>query len=554
VRIRRASGRLAKWLGLAAVVGVLTGLVVVGFQALVLDVAWEPILAGPPWLAFVTPGLGLLAAWGLVRLTRSRSPGTGEEYIRVFHDRRARLPVRDLGPKLLAGVATLGLGGSMGLEGPALFAGGTVGEAVQRRFAGFFDREEARVMLVAGAAAGIAAVFKAPLTGLVYAMEVPYRDDVARHVLGPALVASATGYIVEAAFRGVDPLIPVVGTGQFSLTELGLAVALGIVVGLVGRSLLMLLRRVERGMAPIRPTGRIALAAAVLALCGMASRALSGAPLALGPGEAAIHAAAVGELAGSALLALLVFKAVATSVTVAAGGVGGLFFPLVVMGAALGGAFGQMVSGSGTLFPLAGMASLLGAAYHTPLAGVSFVAEATGRAAFVVPAFVATAAAYATIGGASISHRQRFRRATPVEQMLDVPITDVATLERATVEPGMRIDDFVRLALEQRYRTFAVVDDAGALLGVVDLDAATVLDPALWPQRTVAGSMRPPVVVGSPGWTAHQGVEVMSAAQVDHLPVVEETGRLVGVVRSSEVVRLGQILEQVRDDPPWRQG
>ncbi|MGH2721223.1 MAG: CBS domain-containing protein, partial [Actinomycetota bacterium] len=143
------------------------------------------------------------------------------------------------------------------------------------------------------------------------------------------------------------------------------------------------------------------------------------------------------------------------------------------------------------------------------------------------------------------------RRATPMERMLDVPIADVATLERATVDPAMRIDDFVRLALEQRYRTFAVVDDTGSFRGVVDLDAATVLDPALWPERTVAGAMRAPVVVGSPGWTAHRGVEAMSAAQVDHLPVVDEAGRLVGVVRSSEVVRLAQILEQVREDPPW---
>ncbi|MGH2690743.1 MAG: chloride channel protein [Actinomycetota bacterium] len=518
-----------------------------------LDLAWEPILAGPSWMVFVTPGLGLLAAAGLLRLTHG-SPGTGEEYIRIYHDRRARVALRDLVPKLLAGAATIGLGGSMGLEGPSLFAGGTVGEVVQRRFGSFFNRDEARVMLVAGAAAGIAAVFKAPLTGLVFAMEVPYRDDVARHVLGPALVASAAGYIVEVTFRGVDPLIPVVGVGHFTLSELGLAVALGIVVGLVGRCLVWLLRRVEQGMSTTRPSVRIAVGAVVLALCGVGSSVLFGAPLALGTGEAAIHAAALGELTATALLALLVFKAVATSVTVAAGGVGGLFFPLVVMGAALGAAFGQTVSGSGTLFPLAGMASLLGAAYHTPLAGVSFVAEATGRAAFVVPAFVATAAAYATIGGASISHRQRGRRVTPLERMLDVPITDVATLDKATVDPGMRLDDFVRHALEQRFRTFVVVDATGACLGVVDLDAATDVDPALWPDRTVGEALRDPPVVGRPEWTAHQGLLAMSGAGVDHLPILEATGRLVGVVRSSEVIRLGRILEQVRSEPPWGQG
>jgi CIC family chloride channel protein len=522
--------------------------VVVAFQYAVLDLAWDRILEGPRWLPVFTPAIGLVLTWLVLRITRARGADTGEDYIRAFHDRRSQLPVRELLPKMLAGVATVGTGGSMGLEGPSLFAGGVVGDAVQRRFPRLFDREEARVMLVAGGAAGIAAVFKAPLTGLVFSMEVPYRDDVARHVLGPALVASASGYLVEATFRGVDPLIPILGGGRFRLRELGLAVVLGLVAGLAARMLVVVLREVGRRMHRVPPVWRLPLAGAVLAGIGALCLELYGAPLALGPGEVAIRAAAVGGLAAWALLTLFVLKAVATSVTVGAGGVGGLFFPLVVMGAALGGTFGRLVAGSGTLFPLAGMAALLGAAYHTPLAGVSFVAEATGKAGFVVPTFVATAAAYATVGGASISHRQRFRRISPVERMFDVPVTDVATLERATVPPTMHVDEFVRQSLERRYRTFAVVDADGVCLGVVDLTTATGLPPETWPDKTVGEIMREPSPVGLPQWTLHQALETMAAAQVDYLPILGPRGRLIGVVRSSEVLRLNAILDQIRTD------
>jgi CIC family chloride channel protein len=301
-------------------------------------------------------------------------------------------------------------------------------------------------------------------------------------------------------------------------------------------------------MRLVPPAWRLPLAGAVLAGIGALSFRLYRAPLALGPGELAIRAAAVGQLAAWALLTLLILKALATAVTVGAGGVGGLFFPLVVMGAALGGAFGRLLAGSGTLFPLAGMASLLGAAYHTPLAGVSFVAEATGRAGFVIPTFVATAAAYATVGGVSISHQQRFRRATPVERMLDVPVTDVATLERATVAPDLRLDAFVRQSLMQRFRTFAVVDPDGVCLGIVNLTTATGLPPEVWPDKTVEEIMREPSPVGLPQWTLHQALETMAAAQVDHLPILGPRGHLIGVVRSSEVLRLNAILDQIRSD------
>ena len=109
--------------------------------------------------------------------------------------------------KLMAGMATIGLGGSMGLEGPSVYAGATVGHSTQGLFGRWLRREETKMLLTAGAAAGIAAVFKTPATGVIFALEAPYRDDVARRALLPALLASASGYLVYVAALGTDPVI-----------------------------------------------------------------------------------------------------------------------------------------------------------------------------------------------------------------------------------------------------------------------------------------------------------------------------------------------------------
>jgi CIC family chloride channel protein len=549
-RLRRSSRRLAIWLVVAAVIGAATGALVAGFQAVVLDVAWAHVQRWPLWALAVAPAVGLILATLVLRAFRLRRPDTAEEYIRVFHDRTARMRLRELPAKLVAGALTIGLGGSMGLEGPSLLSGGTLGDRTQTRYPRWFELEEAKVLLVAGGAAGISAVFKAPLTGLVFAMEVPYRDDIARHVLGPALVASATAYLVEAAARGVGPLVPIVGAGGFDLPDLFRSLALGLLVGLVGRLVVTVIRWVSRSLERLDPVVRLAVAAVVLAAIVLACDAIFGRPLALGPGEEAIDAAAVGGLSLVALLALLGLKLIATSVTAGAGGVGGLFFPLVVMGTALGAAFDRVLSGAhGSLLALVGMASLLGAAYHTPLAGVSFVAEATGRVGFIIPTFVATAAAYATIGSTSISARQRARRAGPIERMLDVPITDVLADAPTAVPEDTTVAAFIDgFALRHRQRAFPVVDDAGRYLGMMDIELAVAVPEAERASTLVNTVVDRTATVGRLTWTVREALEAMNASRSDAFAVVDERGHLVGALTIAEIFELDEILDRLRRD------
>jgi predicted transcriptional regulator len=179
---------------------------------------------------------------------------------------------------------------------------------------------------------------------------------------------------------------------------------------------------------------------------------------------------------------------------------------------------------------------------------VSFVAEATGRAGFIVPTFVATAAAYAAVGGMSISHQQRFRRAGPVERMLEVPVTEVATLERATVRAGETLEEFVRGSLTRRFKSYAVVDGEDRYVGMIELDTVMTIPEEQWPARDVASLARRDHAFGTAEWTVYEAIAAMAAADVDVLPILESSGRLIGLVRTSEVFRLSEVVDHLRSD------
>jgi CIC family chloride channel protein len=181
-------------LALAALTGLVTGVGVAGFEWITRSQVFERLLDTPLPVQASALVLGLATAALVLRFVgRGASPATSDEYIRNFHDRDRQMPLGPVLGRLLAGAATLGSGGALGYEGPSLYLGAGVGTAVQARRPKWFSRADSKVLMVAGAAAGVAAIFKAPATGAIFALEVPYRDDTARHMLLPALVGAATG-------------------------------------------------------------------------------------------------------------------------------------------------------------------------------------------------------------------------------------------------------------------------------------------------------------------------------------------------------------------------
>lgn len=392
----------------SAVVGVITGAVVAAVDHLVVLLVEDVVLtSGLAWQV-VLPGAGLVVAalvlrwWGA-----TATPATSDEFLRAFHDRAYPLGMRPLAARLVASVATLGSGGALGLEGPAMYTGATLGSVFQRRWSRRFPTSDARVLMVAGAAAGVAAVFKAPATGAVFALEVPYRDDLARRMLLPALVASVSGYLTFVAVHGTEPLFRAYGAGEVGTRELVGAVLLGagaaVGAGLFAAALRWAKRLSSRAVVP-----RIAGAAVGLGVLALVGHVVTDEPLTLGPGYHVIDWVAEPSHSVWLLAAVLALRCAATVTTVAGGGVGGLFIPLVVAGSLLGEGVGRIVAPDEiSLFPVLGVAAFLGAGYRVPLAAVMFVSETTGRPGFVVPGVIAAVVADLVMGERSVTPYQR---------------------------------------------------------------------------------------------------------------------------------------------------
>jgi len=536
----------------AAVTGGLTGLGVAGFESITRQGLFDHLHDAPVALRLLAPLVGLaLAALSLRFVAAGAGPATADEYIRNFHETGTRLSLRAMPGRLLASLATLGLGGAMGYEGPAIYLGAGIGSSLQRRFSRFFSREDAKVLLVAGAAAGVAAIFKAPATGLVFALEVPYQEDFARRMLLPAGIAAAVSYVVFVSIAGTAPLFAVAGAPPFDLRDLGGAALLGVLCGVGARLFTVALVWAKRLATQLHPVVRVAGAGAVLAALALVARVVFDAPLTLGAGYDNLAWAFDPRRAIGLVLLLLAMRATATVATVAGGGVGGLFIPLVVEGAllgrAVGGLFRTAASGS-HFFPLIGVSAFLGAGYRVPLAGVVFAAEASGRPGFIVPGLIASMVAQLFMGRASASPYQLAARAGHLERRFALPLTAAMRTDVATMPADATLREFFsHHLLGNREKSVAVVDGA-RYLGVMRIDELQAVAEDRWASEEVGRHMRTDFPVVAPDALVRDALALMEEADVDLLPVVYgET--FVGVVTTTEILKLDEILDQTTPEP-----
>jgi len=536
----------------AAVTGGVTGVGVAGFEAIAREGLFDHLLEAPLALQVLAPLVGLvLAALSLHLFAGGASPATADEYIKNFHEPGTRLSLRPVAGRLLASIATLGFGGAMGYEGPSVYLGAAAGSALQRRFSRLFSREDAKVLLVAGAAAGVSAIFKAPATGLVFALEVPYQEDFARRMLLPAGIASAVSYVVFVALAGTSPLFPVAGSPPFDLRDLGGAAVLGVLCGVGARLFAVTIVGAKRLAAGIHPAVRAVTAGAVLAALALLSHAAFGSSLTLGAGYDNLTWAFDPHRAVALVLLLLVLRAVATVATVAGGGAGGLFIPLVIegglLGRAMGGLFRTAASGS-NFFPLVGVSAFLGAGYRVPLAGVVFAAEATGRPGFIVPGLIAAMVAQLFMGRASASPYQVAARAGHLERRFALPLAAVLRTDVATMPADTTLSEFFsHHLLGKREKAVAVVDGA-RYLGVMRIEELQAVPEDRWASEEVGHHMRTDFPVVPPVALVRDALAHMEEADVDLLPVVDgET--FVGVVTTTEILKLDEILDQTNPEP-----
>lgn len=403
------AGRTAPRMAIAAGVGLVVGLAVALFDRAVAEQLLPWVAGLPLWAVAIAPLIGLLVSVIVLRtIGGGATSSTADEYLHEFHDRDWRPAPRQLVARMVAAAATVGSGGAMGLEGPSIHLGSAIGSAVQRRVPKLYRDMDRRTLLVAGAAAAVSAIFKAPATGAVFAIEVPYQDDLVRRTLMPALVSAATAYVAFVSVNGTEPLLRVVGEPGFTLRDLVGAVVLGVLAGVAARLFAAAIRRAKWIVPKYHPFLRAFVAGAAIAGMFVAVRALTGESLTIGPGYETIRWALDADRAVWLVLLVLLLRCGATVAMIGGGGAGGVFIPLVVAGALLGRAVGGAFDALDTsLFSVIGMAAFLGAGYRVPLAAVTFVAETTGRAGFVVPGLLAAVSAELMMGTSSVTAYQR---------------------------------------------------------------------------------------------------------------------------------------------------
>ena len=391
-------------IGIAAAIGVVVGVIVLALEHAVDDIVKE-LFEAPVWVPAVVVAIGAVVTAIVTHYLSDGRTATTEVYVREFHrDEPALQPKRAPG-RLLGAFTTLASGAPLGMEGPAVYSGSVAAAIVQRRSRAL-GADLYHAFLVAGAAAGIAAVFKAPAAGAIFAMEVPFRGRLAGERVLPAIFGSAAGYLTMATIDGVEPelTVPLI---ELSYGRVALCLVLGIVVGVAAIGVIKLVEQAEHSHARFPAWARALVAGAGLAGIYAIGRGLTGEPVALSSGNKVIEWAIQPDHAVLVLLGVFALRAVGPGISIMGGGVGGLFIPLMAMGAVIGRLFADAVSAEElALFVVVGAACMLGAGYAVPLTAVVFAAEYTGQASVVVPALVAVATMRLITGSRSVSPNQ----------------------------------------------------------------------------------------------------------------------------------------------------
>ncbi|MDQ2833156.1 MAG: chloride channel protein [Acidobacteriota bacterium] len=549
---------LLKWLMIAPLIGATTGLAITAIAVIILGKMWPAVLAfylGHHWA--IIPGLvGGFALTGLIMqyLTPNPDEHSTEEIIRSYHEHHGYVNMRPFFPKLLAAITTVGFGGSAALEGPSIYGGAAIGSWLWTKLRRFrLDSRDRRIMLICGAAAGMSAVFRAPLTGIVFALEMPYRDDLAHEALVPSLIASVVSFVTMSFFLGGAPLFNFASSTSFAGRDLVWCALLGLLIGLVAMGFVVTFRRARTFFVKwsLPHWIKLSIGGFLTGVCGLLFLEIyHGTLMPIGPNYEAVGQILSRQHSSVELVVFSLLKLAATLFTLAAGGVSAMFVPLFLTGGALGTAFAQSVVHSPALglYAAVGMASFISAGYKTPLAAVVFVAEATGGHAFIIPALIGAAVAYAVSGDASASGDQRLHEGVKIQELRKVSVREIMQQQMTSVQASLTLREFTNaLSLHHRHQVFPVFDGQD-LLGTVALWSLAKVPPEKWNTTRVRDIAERRVHEVTPDCDVMEALRLLTGEhRQSMLLVVSEPGRIEGIVTKTDIL---QALTIRRDQAP----
>ena len=499
---------------------------------------YELLTQAPKWVWLVAPAVGALLAALIVRYLSPESGGHGVvEVIEAVHERtpiKGRVAIW----KSLAAGLVIGSGGSAGREGPVVHLGGAVASSLSRFLE--LPRSETSILLAAGAGAGIAASFQAPLAGSLFALEIVLSDfDVRR--FAPVVLSCVIAVATSRALLGGGTELRMVTWTLKHPSEIAVYLVLGIVAGLCGLVYVRAVHGAEERLHALKlphPLLKPALGGFAVGIVGLL------APRVLGTGIESMNAALAGQLTLGALLLALVAKLVATSATLGSGSPGGSFFPAVFLGAMLGGAFGHVaaavlpgvVSGANA-YAAVGMGAVVAGATLAPLTGVLMMFELTGSYQIVLPLLVACGTAAAVVQGVlggsiyTIGARRRgIRLSRGGPQLSDLSVAQA--LDKVEPLPAsMPYDELLRVVGQTLHAAFPVVSDREGVIGLLSArdTRRALLDPAVDRTATARSFTRPAQAL-RPDDDLGAAVQKLAEAGVPEALVVDAQSRPLGIV------------------------
>jgi CIC family chloride channel protein len=504
------------------------------------------------WL-FIIPALGGLVSGVIVYLVAPEAEGQGTDaMIESFHEKGGKIRKRVPLVKIVASALTIGSGGSAGKEGPISQIGAGFGSAVAATFR--LKPRERRVLVLAGAAGGIGAIFQAPLGAALFAPEVLYREtEFESEAILPCIISSITAYAVYTQlYKGGALFFP--GRVGFSLPgELLPYAVFGVLCALVG----FLFVRVfygarDRLFQPLRIHRMLKPALGGLMMGCIAFFV----PQIMNGGYGWVQTALEGKLLWRLMLLLVALKIVATSCTISSGGSGGVVGPSVFIGAMLGGAFGFLgheVAPGWVVHPhsfvLVGMGGFFAGVAKVPIASIIMACEMSASYTLLVPLMIVSSISCLLLRNVNLFEKQQISRiASPAHLtefargMLEKIRVHEAVREQTItrIPEHMPFGDLVKTVTRSGASHFPVVDREGRMTGIVSInDIRAVLFEETVDQLIVARDVATPNVVRV-HWndTLQQALDKMAAINVDELPVAyeERPDEIVAMVSKRDIV------------------
>ena len=522
---------------------------------------------GNTWWYLITPFIGItLAALFVKYVVRDDISHGINTILYAISERRENTKQPNLWSSVIGSGLTIGFGGSVGAEAPIVLTGAAIGSNLAKAFR--LNQKTMMLMIGCGAAGAIGGIFKAPIAGLVFTLEVLMMDLTMTSV-APLLISSVTATALSYILTGMDPMFPLDNYEDFAVSRIPWYLILGAVCGFVSLYFTRGMNYLERWFKhTITNMGaKLLIGGATLSILIFIFPPLYGegydvirqlingdcmSALANSPLEHNEWAARNGYwLLLTYFGFILLFKIVASVATNGAGGVGGIFAPSLFMGAVTGFLTARIMNMSGLSVPeanfaLVGMAGLMSGVMHAPLTGIFLIAELTGGYHLFMPLMIVSVISYLTIMLFEPHSLYAMRLAQKGELLTHNKDRNVLTLLKMdnvletdfkVIFPEMTLGELVKVISESKRNIFPVIDHDGRLRGILLLDEVRniMFQPRLYKRFTVGQLMTSPPAVLRHDLTMEKVMETFEDTGAWNLPVVDQDRRYLGFVSKSKI-------------------